>query len=197
MDLDKVNFFLDKFLTKMEGLKVWLTPYGQNSYLINLEVQPEKMLQRSPEYNFDYAQKIMTMSPLDLEDLVYNALRYTGQDTSINLTSYETHLSEDLGIYLENYLEDVTELLPKFVDSEYAPRQFKRATKDLKVKYFLTNIRLTNRKNRLFVTFKAMTNQGPLYKFTNITSLSAFMNEVEEYLKDNGLNDSQVIIFID
>jgi hypothetical protein len=106
-------------------------------------------------------------------------------------------MSEDLGIYLENYLEDVTELLPKFVDSEYAPRQFKRATKDLKVKYFLTNIRLTNRKNRLFVTFKAMTDQGPLYKFTNITSLSAFMNEVEEYLKDNGLNDSQVIIFID
>jgi hypothetical protein len=67
----------------------------------------------------------------------------------------------------------------------------------LKVKYFLTNIRLTNRKNRLFVQFKAMTDQGPLYKFTNITSLSSFMNEVDEYLKDNGLNDFQVIVFID
>jgi hypothetical protein len=155
------------------------------------------MLQRSPEYNFDYAQKIMTMSPLDLEDLVYNALRYTGQDTSINLTSYETHMSEDLGIYLENYLEDVSELLPNFIDSEYAPTQLKRKTKDLKVKYFLSNVRLTNRKNRLFVQFKAMTDQGPLYKFTNITSLSSFMNEVDEYLKDNGLNDFQVIVFID
>jgi hypothetical protein len=193
MDLDKVNFFLDKFLTKMEGLKVWLTPYGQNSYLINLEVQPEKMLQRSPEYNFDYAQKIMTMSPLDLEDLVYNALRYTGQDTSINLTSYETHMSEDLGIYLENYLEDVTELLPKFVDSEYAPRKLKKDTKDLNVKYFLMDIRLTNTKNKLFIPFKGMTDQGPLYRSVNVSTLSGLL----DYLEENGLNDPQVIVYID
>ena len=193
MDLDKVNFFLDKFLTKMEGLNVWLTPYGQNSYLINLEVQPEKMLQRSPEYNFDYAQKIMTMSPLDLEDLVYNALRYTGQDTSINLTSYETHMSEDLGIYLENYLEDVTELLPKFVDSEYAPRKLKKDTKYLNVKYFLMDIRLTNTKNKLFIPFKGMTDQGPLYRSVNVSTLSGLL----DYLEENGLNDPQVIVYID
>jgi hypothetical protein len=193
MDLDKVNFFLDKFLTKMEGLKVWLTPYGQNSYLINLEVQPEKMLQRSPEYNFDYAQKIMTISPLDLEDLVYNALRYTGQDTSINLTSYETHLSEDLGIYLENYLEDVSELLPNFIDSEYAPRKLKKNTKDLNVKYFLMDITLTNTKNKLFIPFKGMTDQGPLYRSVNVSTLSGLL----DYLEENGLNDPQVIVYID
>ena len=197
MDLDKVNFFLGKFLNKMEGLKVWLTPYGQNSYLINLEVEPEKILENSPEYDFEYAQKIKTITPLDLEEMVYNALRYTGQETSINLTSYETHLSEDLGVYVENYLEEVNELLPKFGDSEYAPKSFKRETKDLDVKYLLSNIRLTNTKNKLFVTFKAMTDKGPLYKFTNILSFSAFGDETYEYLKDNGLNDRQIIIFID
>jgi hypothetical protein len=151
------------------------------------------MLQRSPEYNFDYAQKIMTMSPLDLEDLVYNALRYTGQDTSINLTSYETHMSEDLGIYLENYLEDVSELLPKFVDSEYAPRKLKKDTKDLNVKYFLMDIRLTNTKNKLFIPFKGMTDQGPLYRSVNVSTLSGLL----DYLEENGLNDPQVIVYID
>lgn len=197
MDLDKVNFFLDKFLYKMEGLKVWLTPYGQNSYLINLEVEPEKILENSPEYDFEYAQKIMNITPLDLEDTVLNALRYTAQDTSINLTSYETHLSEDLGVYLENYLEDVTELIPKFLDSEYAPKRLKKITNDLNVKLFLNDIRLTNSKNKLFVKFKAMTDNGPLDKFNNITSFSAFLDEIDEYLKSNGLYDRQIYVFID
>jgi hypothetical protein len=193
MDLNKVNFFLDKFLTKIEGLKVWLTPYGQNSYLINLEVQPEKMLEKSPDYDFNYAQKIKTMTPLDLEDMVLNSLKYTAQDTSINLTSYETHMSEDLGSYLEKYLEDVTELLPKFIDSEYAPRKLKKDTKDLNVKYFLMDIRLTNTKNRLFIPFKGMTDQGPLYRSVNVSTLSGLL----DYLEENGLNDPQVIVYID
>ena len=193
MDLEKINFFIDKFIKKTEGLDVYLTEYGKNSYLINLMIYPERLLERSPEYDFNYANKIRTIRPLEMEDLVINALKYTGQDTTINLTSFESHLSAHWGSYLHSYIDEVKRLLPDFINSSNG-KYLKNLLSGLNIKYQVISIDLRHNKTTIIVYLKSITDKGPLYNFVNMRS---FSDEAQDYLESNMNIDPQILVLID
>ena len=120
MDINLINNTLDKFMRKIHGVDVYLTPsrYSKGEYMINILFFPSKFLERSPEYSEKY-YNFFNRSESEILNDVLTGLKYLGvNSTNIKIDDVIFHISSEIPKYLENYTTEVISNINEFINSD-------------------------------------------------------------------------------
>lgn len=113
------NELIDKFVHHIYGIDMWITGTDGANNLDKLTVMvfADKFLRNSNGYSPEYSRMVGDMDRL--LKIAYGAFKSTGVDPCCVAWDYIKYiLSDDMGSYFKNYLDNAIALLPQFIESK-------------------------------------------------------------------------------
>lgn len=179
MDINLINNTLDKFMRKIHGVDVYLTPskYSKGEYMINVLFFPSKFLEKSPEYSEKY-YNFFNRSESEILDDVVTGLKYLGvNSTNIKIDDIRFHISSEIPKYLENYTTELISNINEFINTNFYD--------DVKMSEYVSNVLL----DRMEILIPANVSNYPSYISLRLNSDSRKEFSIDPLLNDESFRE--------
>lgn len=133
MNLSNLNILFDKYFRKSYNLDVYVTGTLDNM-VCNVLVFPDKFLKKGEDYSEKYwnivAYKEVLIKALNkFFNMIGVSIRYDApldRNKSNNIFNIKYVVSDNLGEYMNDYIEKYFELMAMFPKSDYLPEKYRQ-----------------------------------------------------------------------
>lgn len=152
MNLSNLNILFDKYFRKSYNLDVYVTG-TLNKMVCNVLVFPDKFLKRGEDYSEKYwnivaYNEVLIKALNKFFDMIGVSIRYDRAWTNIdivktnNIFNVKYVVSDNLGEYMNDYIEKYFELMAMFPKSDYLPEKYRQDINEPDYVFTLGNIYL-------------------------------------------------------
>ena len=217
MNLSIINRLIDKYFRRVYGLDVFVT--GSLEIMVcNVLVFPDKFLKNGADYSEEYwnivAHKEVLIDILNsFFKMIGVNIRYDRppakrEDSEIektnNVYNIKYLVSDDLGEYMNGYINNARKLMSEFAKSDMLPEKFRQKTNERDYVFTRGNVFFSPKE----ATFEDYTPRLMVDINSNIVNDNMFFGWVSmanrpvdeyirEYLYDNMEYDPQISLFIE
>lgn len=201
MNLSTLNRYFDRFVYKQTGLDIFIVSDNIETYRCNVIVFPEKFLKNASDFSPRYYE-LLNNDELVI-DVIESAFRVLGMNIKYsdrafnNENTFEVRyiLADDLGDYLNNYIDTMTELMGMYGESDYGLRSAAGKEGLLSGATVTVQNIFFDRGNETFESVRPSRIRVEYnYSLPNNYSLDSFghYDNIKEYLSNNMQWDEQI-----
>jgi len=217
MNLSIINRVIDKYFRRMYGLDIFVTGSLDNM-VCNVLVFPDKFLKKGGDYSEEYwnivAHKEVLIDILNsFFKMIGVSIRYDRppakrEDSEIektnNVYNIKYLVSDDLGEYMNGYIDNARKLMSEFAKSDMLPEKFRQNTNERDYVFTRGNVFFSPKE----ASFEDYTPRLMVDINSNIVNDNMFFGWVSmgnrpvdeyirEYIYDNMEYDPQISLFIE
>jgi hypothetical protein len=217
MNLSIINRVIDKYFRRMYGLDIFVTGSLDNM-VCNVLVFPDKFLKKGGDYSEEYwnivAHKEVLIDILNsFFKMIGVSIRYDRppakrEDSEIektnNVYNIKYLVSDDLGEYMNGYIENARKLMSEFAKSDMLPEKFRQNTNERDYVFTRGNVFFSPKE----ASFEDYTPRLMVDINSNIVNDNMFFGwismgnrpvdeYIREYIYDNMEYDPQISLFIE